>query len=230
MGFERLGIGYDTELLKKFSQYMEGVLDWNVKVNLTAITDRDEFIKKHYIDSIVCAGQEEIENAESIIDVGTGAGFPGIPLALIYPKKKFVLMDSLSKRLKIIDELCHEIGIENVMVLHGRAEDLAQKPEYRESFDLCVSRAVANLATLSEYCLPFVKPGGYFVAYKGPECEAELADAKKAINILGGSVEDIRTAGLENLDLSHKLLYIKKTKDTPSKYPRKAGKAVKKPL
>ncbi len=224
----KLGIEYDDELLGKFRAYMEGVLEWNEKVNLTAITDRDEFINKHYIDSLACAGQSEILNAQRIIDVGTGGGFPGIPLALIYPEKEFVLMDSLNKRLKIIAELCGEIGIGNVTVLHGRAEELAQKADYRESFDLCVSRAVANLATLSEYCLPFVKPGGYFMAYKGPECEAELSEGKKAINVLGGTVTEIRAAGLE--EFSHNIICIKKIRSTPAKYPRKAGTPSKQPI
>lgn len=228
--FEQLHIECTPELLNKFSLYMNNILQWNEKVNLTAITDRDEFIKKHYIDSLACCGQDEIEEAQTLIDVGTGAGFPGIPLALVYPDKKFILMDSLNKRLKIIDELCKKLEINNVTVLHGRAEDLAQKPEYRERFDVSVSRAVANLATLSEYCLPFVRTGGYFMAYKGPEYEAELADGRKAIDILGGSVKEIRNAKLQGFEFDHTILYIQKIRKTPSKYPRKAGTPSKQPL
>jgi len=227
---EELKIEYREETLSKFEKYMEKVLEWNEKVNLTAIKDKDEFVQKHFIDSVLCAGYEEIEKAQTIIDVGTGAGFPGVPLAIIYPEKQFVLMDSLAKRLKIVKEICDELGILNVEVLHGRAEELARKKEHREVYDLCVSRAVANLATLSEYCLPFVKVGGYFYAYKGRDAENELAQGKTAVKVLGGSLKEMREAGLKGFELEHKILCIEKVKATTSKFPRKPGTPAKEPI
>jgi 16S rRNA (guanine527-N7)-methyltransferase len=205
---------------------MEGVLEWNEKVNLTAITEKDEFIEKHFIDSLLCAETLAFSASSSICDVGTGGGFPGIPLAICYPEKQFTLMDSLGKRLKIVRHLCDEIGINNVQVVHGRAEELARNKDYREQFDLCVSRAVANMRVLSEYCLPFVKPGGCFIAYKGPDCREEIEEARRAIEILGGDKPDIRH--LAHLD--HSLVVIQKKAATPDSYPRKAGTPAKKPL
>ncbi len=213
----------------KFEKYMEGILEWNEKVNLTNITDRNEFIEKHYIDSIVVAQFEEMLGAKNIIDVGTGGGFPGVPLAILFPEKQFVLLDSLNKRLKIIDQLTHEIGIDNVITVHGRAEELAQKKEYREQFDLCISRAVANLTSLSELCIPFVKNNGNFISYKGPSLYEELENAQKAINTLGGKVGKIENISV-NDQLDHKLLFIKKIKNTNKKYPRKPGEPVRNPI
>lgn len=227
---DELNIKYDDEIISKYQAYMEGIIEWNEKVNLTSITDKDEFIVKHYIDSVMCVPCREFQNAEKIIDVGTGGGFPGIPLALAAPDKEFVLMDSLNKRIKIINQLCEDIGITNVTAVHARAEELAKNKDHRESYDLCVSRAVANLSTLSEYCLPFIKKGGYFLSYKGPDSEQEVKDAKKAITILGGKIEREEKASLESFDLEHKIIFIKKIKDTPAKFPRKAGTPSKEPL
>lgn len=223
---EQLHIAKPEEKEAQLIKYMEGVLEWNQKVNLTAITDRNEFIQKHFIDSLLCAKTLEFTEASSICDVGTGGGFPGVPLAICYPDKQFTLMDSLEKRLKIVRQLCDEIGINNVQVIHGRAEELARREEYREQFDLCVSRAVANMRVLSEYCLPFVKTGGSFIAYKGPDCRAEIDDAGKAIQMLGGDKPEIRPL----THLEHNLVFIKKIKNTPKAYPRKAGTPAKKPL
>ena len=189
---EKLHIANPGEKEEQLLKYMEGVLEWNEKVNLTAITDRDEFIQKHFIDSLLCAGTLEFTDSSSICDIGTGGGFPGVPLAICYPDKQFTLMDSLEKRLKIVRQLCNEIGVENVEVVHGRAEELARQKDYREQFNLCVSRAVANMRVLSEYCLPFVKTGGCFIAYKGPDCQSEIDDARRAIQILGGDEPEIR--------------------------------------
>lgn len=225
-----MGLSCYEEQIIMFEKYMEGILSWNEKVNLTAIIDRSEFIDKHFVDSLVAAEREELKNATSIIDVGTGAGFPGIPLAIIFPEKKFTLMDSLGKRLKIIEELCNDIGIRNVNLIHARAEDLANNKNHRETYDICVSRAVANLSTLSEYCLPFVKKGGYFLAYKGRDAEEEVAAAKNAIRILGGNLQDVYLSKLISSDYDHKILFIKKENNTPSKYPRKAGTPSKEPL
>lgn len=227
---EELGLSAAEGRLEKFESYMNGILEWNEKVNLTRITERDEFIVKHFLDSLVCCGYDEYANAEKIIDVGTGAGFPGVPLAIASPEKNFVLMDSLNKRLRIIDELCRASDIANVLTLHARAEELARNKEHREKYDLCVSRAVANMAVLAEYCLPFIRVGGYLLAYKGPEAEEEAAAAKHALKLLGGEVTEIRTAALEKYDISHKIIVIKKIKNTVSKYPRKAGIPTKEPL
>ena len=205
---------------------MERILEWNKSVNLTAVKDREEFIQKHFIDSLLCAGSLEFTEASSICDVGTGGGFPGVPLAVVFPEKNFVLMDSLDKRVRIVRQICEELGINNVEVVHGRAEDLARKEEYRDSFDVCVSRAVANMRVLCEYCMPFVKPEGSFIAYKGPDCEEEVREASKAISLLGG-----QTARIETLEhLGHCLVYVTKRTATPKAYPRKAGTPAKKPL
>ncbi len=225
-----MGLGCSDEQADQFERYMRGVLEWNEKINLTRITEPEEFVVKHFLDSLVCCNREEFRQAERIIDVGTGAGFPGIPLAILAPEKKFVLMDSLAKRLKIIDELCAEAGISNVETIHARAEELARNKKHREKYDLCVSRAVANLAVLSEYCLPFIKVGGYFLAYKGPEAAAETAEAEKAIKLLGGNLQEIFDASLEKYRISHKIVLIKKVKNTLSKYPRKVGTPTKEPL
>ena len=211
-------------------KYMEGILAWNEKVNLTNITDPAEFRIKHIADSLVCVDFPEFEDAETVIDVGTGGGFPGIPLAVSAPEKHFVLLDSLKKRLKIIDELAGELGIGNIETVHNRAEDAAKSKEHREKYDLCVSRAVSNLATLAEYCLPFIRVGGYLLAYKGPGAEEEVKEAAKALKILGGSLVDIRETSMEEYGLDHRILVIKKVRNTPKTYPRKAGTPLKEPL
>ena len=207
-------------------RYMEKVLQWNEKVNLTAITDREEFVQKHLVDSLLCAETLEFTESSSICDVGTGGGFPGVPLAVCYPEKEFVLMDSLAKRIKIVQQICDELSIKNVRAVHGRAEDLARTEDYREAFDLCVSRAVANMRVLSEYCIPFVRVGGSFIAYKGADCESEIDDSKEAIRRLGGGETEIRKLP----HLGHSLVIIKKVSPTPKTYPRKAGTPVRKPL
>ena len=227
---ELFGVSCQKDTLEKFQRYMELVLNWNKRVNLTSIIDKENFETKHFIDSVAICGFSQIQKMKKIIDVGTGAGFPGIPLAIIYPEKEFLLIDSLNKRIKIIDEISREIGLSNVAFLHGRAEDLAQKKEYREQFDLCVSRAVANLAVLSEYCLPFVKVGGWFAAYKSEGIEKEQEASLNAIRQLGGHLEESQSIHIEGFGLDHKILMIKKIKMTLSKYPRKAGTPAKDPL
>ena len=171
---ESMGLKYDDDMIRKFRRYMELILEWNGKVNLTSITEPEDFIKKHFIDSAAIGGFSQMKDAKTVIDVGTGAGFPGVPLAILFPEKKFLLMDSLNKRIRIIEEIAQEIGLRNAAFCHGRAEELAQKREYREQYDLCVSRAVANLAVLSEYCLPFVRVGGWFAAYKTGTAEGGI--------------------------------------------------------
>lgn len=233
---ENMGISYDEKKDGQFAGYMDGILEWNQHVNLTAIKDREEFLEKHYIDSLLCAGSPEFQRSETIIDVGTGGGFPGVPLAIAFPEKQFTLMDSLNKRIKIIQQLCEELGINNVTAVHGRAEELGRKKHLRESFDVCVSRAVANMSTLSEYCLPFVKVGGCFIAYKGPDCEEELMSAENAIEKLGGSItrrENFVSLGMtesSGSELEHQLIFVLKNKPTMSKYPRKPGTPAKEPI
>lgn len=220
---------YSDDKIKKLEGYMTEILEWNNKVNITNIVDENDFIEKHYIDSLVIGQVEYFNESKDIIDVGTGGGFPGVPLAVAYPDKEYTLLDSLNKRLKIIDQVTENLGINNVTTCHGRAEELAQKKEYREKFDLCVSRAVANLTSLSELCIPFVKVGGYFIAYKGPGVYEELKAAEKAINVLGAEVLEIKDASYGDDD-DHKLLIIKKIKKTPEKYPRKPGEPVRNPI
>ena len=222
----KLNIDGVEEKLETLERYMEEVLKWNEKVNLTAITDREEFIQKHFVDSLLCAETLEFTASSSINDVGTGGGFPGVPLAVCYPDKDFVLMDSLAKRIRIVQQICDELGIKNVRAVHGRAEDLARLDEYRDGFDLCVSRAVANMRVLCEYCMPFVKDGGYFIAYKSADCESEINDARNAVRLLGGEDPEIRQLP----HLGHSLVVIKKNGLTPDAYPRKAGTPSKNPL
>ncbi len=218
------------KLLEKFEIYMYEILKWNESINLTSIKNQEEFIEKHFVDSIAIIGYEEFINARTVIDIGTGAGFPGIPLALVAPGKEFVLVDSLHKRLNIIDKLAGQLKINNVTVVHARAEELAREQKHREKYDLCVSRAVANLSTLSEYCMPFVKIGGSFLSYKGTDYKQELSESKYAINTLGGKLNSIRDVQVEGFSLEHNIICIDKIKSTPKKYPRKAGTPSKEPL
>ena len=215
---------------EKLEKYMDLVLAYNEHVNLTAIREKDEFVVKNIIDSLCVISDKRYENARKIIDVGTGAGLPGIPLAIASPDKEFVLMDSLAKRVKIIDDIVDELCISNVKAVHYRAEDMAHEIEYREKFDICVSRAVSHLSVLTEYCLPFVRKGGYFVSYKGSEFEEEADSAANALKILGGKIESAERGLMSSYGLSHTLIFIKKVKQTPAKYPRKAGTPRRNPL
>lgn len=222
---------YGEERTSMLVEYMDMILEKNQYINLTAVRDRDEALQKHIADSLSCEFMEEYEAAENVIDIGTGAGFPGVPLAIVSPDKKFTLVDSLNKRLRIIDELTGELGIKNVTTVHGRAEDVGKSKEHREQYDICVSRAVASLDVLCEWCLPLVKKGGYFVAYKGENVSRETEDAASAIKLLGGKIVEIRKVQTEEESISgHVLVMIKKVKNTPSKYPRQAGQARKNPL
>ena len=218
---------------KQYNQYVtyyEMVVEKNKVMNLTGITEFDEFIDKHYIDSLSIVNAVDMHQVQSAIDVGTGAGFPGIPLKIAFPHLKVVLLDSLNKRIKFLEAVIEELGLENISTIHGRAEDFAKKKEYREQFDLCVSRAVANLSTLSEYCLPFVAVNGSFVSYKSGDSEEEIQQAKHAISLLGGKVKNVDKFQLPGTDMGRALVEIKKTKQTPGKYPRKAGLPAKEPL
>lgn len=213
------------------NKYCDRILELNRSINLTAITDKEMFHVKHVVDSLECLDLCEYKKAETIVDVGTGAGFPGIPLAVASPEKEFLLIDSMAKRLRIIDELCYELNINNVKTLHVRAEDIGQDKKYRESFDLCVSRAVARLDILTEWCLPLVRVGGTMIAYKGLKAEDELIEAGKAIEILGGRTDRVeKYSGEESEITAHALVIINKIGKTPNKYPRKPGKAKQDPI
>ena len=228
--FNENQIPYSDEIIRKFDAYRSGILQWNQFVNLTAIRDPQEFTVKHFIDSATCFCLPEYAQADKIVDMGTGAGFPGVPLAILSPEKEFVLVDSLNKRLKIIQELCQTIGINNVTTIHNRAEDMGRDSRHREKYDMCVSRAVANLSVLCEYCLPLVKPGGVMAAYKGADADKELKEAKHAMKTLGAAEYRMEKTAIGQEASMHRILIIKKTGKTPSKYPRKAGTPAKEPL
>ncbi len=227
---KELGVGGPDSKAEVLEKYMSGILLLNESINLTAITGRDEFVEKHYLDSLLCAGSPEFKAAEKVIDIGTGGGFPGIPLAVAFPEKNFVLVDSLNKRIQIIRNLCCELDIGNVTAVHERAENLAKKKDMRESFDICVSRAVANMSTLAEYCLPFVRKGGCFIAYKGPGYGEELAAAGEAIKVLGGEINRVDSVQVTDANFRHTLIYVDKVDNTPKTYPRKAGTPAKNPI
>lgn len=224
------GLTFERDKYDKFIIYKDMIKEWNEKVNLTAITEDEEIIKKHFIDSIKSYRFEPLNNCRNLIDIGTGAGFPGIPLKIMRPDLEVVLLDSLNKRVNFLNEVINRLGLIGIKAIHGRAEDFARENNYRENFDVAISRAVANMSVLSELCIPFVKNGGYFVAMKGPSVDEEINEGKKAVEILGGSIENIIEVDIEDTDLKHNLVIVKKVKDTPKVYPRKAGTASKKPI
>lgn len=223
-------LNFNDEIYNKFMQYKDMIKSWNEKVNLTAITEDEQIIKKHFIDCIKIFKFSPLKQAKSIIDIGTGAGFPGIPIKIVSPSTNVILLDSLNKRVNFLNEVINSLELKGISTIHGRAEDFSRKAEYRENIDVAVSRAVANLSALSEFCIPYVKVGGYFIAMKGPSVDEEIREGKNAISILGGKIDDIIKVAIEDSDLNHNLVIIKKIKETPSIYPRKAGTAIKKPL
>ncbi len=228
--FKYLNIPYDEGLIEKFQRHMELILEWNQKINLTAVLNENDFIRIHYLDSLLPYHMEAIKEAHTILDMGTGAGFPGVPLAMVYPEKSFYLVDSVKKKLKVIEDIASELNIKNITLIHGRAEELAYDRNHRGFYDVCVSRAVAELSVLCEYCLPYVKIGGTFLPYKTAKAQEEINDSLKSIELLGGRLEDKKTFSHEAFDAEHWVLEIKKVKNTPSKYPRKAGIPKKQPL
>ena len=216
--------------LKQYVTYYEMVVEKNKVMNLTAITEYEDFIDKHFADSLSITNYIDFDQVSSMIDVGTGAGFPGIPLKIAFPDLKVTLLDSLNKRVKFLGEVSETLGLYDIKLIHGRAEDFAHQAEFRGQYDLCVSRAVANLSTLSEYCLPFVKTGGYFAAYKSGDYAEELKKAEKAIKLLGGELKKIYSFSLPGTDIERSIIVIEKKKETGKKYPRKAGLPSKEPL
>lgn len=223
-----LNIIIDDIQIEKFYQYMELLLEWNEKINLTAITEPDDIILKHFIDSITI--NKYIENDKKVLDIGTGAGFPGIPEKIIREDINIVLADSLNKRINFLREVIQKIGLENIDAVHGRAEELAHNKLYREKFDVVTSRAVAPLNTLLEYMLPFVKVNGLCICMKGSNAEEEIAISEKALEELGGEILDINKFQLPNTDISRNIIVIKKINPTKNKYPRKAGTPSKDPI
>lgn len=225
---KKLDIEINDNQIDKFYKYMEVLLEWNQKINLTAITDCEEIILKHFVDSLTI--EKYIEKGSYLVDVGTGAGFPGIPLKIVREDIKVVLLDSLNKRIMFLNEVINELNLKNIEAVHSRVEEFGRNKKYREKFDVATSRAVANLSTLSEYIIPLVKVGGKCVCMKGKEIDQELQDAKNAINVLGGKVVDKVEFQLLDNDMDRNVILVSKVKVTPSKYPRKSGTPSKEPI
>ncbi|MDD4111711.1 MAG: 16S rRNA (guanine(527)-N(7))-methyltransferase RsmG [Herbinix sp.] len=228
-GLEELNIKLNDLQIRQFMNYYELLIEKNKVMNLTAITELSEVISKHFIDSLSIIKVHHLQK-EKILDLGSGAGLPGIPIKIAFPDTQVVLMDSLNKRVRFLDEVIEKLGLNNITTIHGRAEDYGKDKNYREAFDICTSRAVAKLSTLSEYCMPFVKVGGKFIPYKSGNITEELNEAESAINILGGKRLKTEEFKLPNTDISRTLILIEKCKNTPIKYPRVAGKPSKEPL
>lgn len=227
---EKLNVHLSEKQIEQFLTYYEMLVERNQFVNLTAITEYEDVMKKHFVDSISLIKAYDVKKQTTVIDVGTGAGFPGLALKIAYPELKMTLLDSLNKRIQFLNDVMKELKLTDIKTIHGRAEDFARPDKLREKFDLCVSRAVANLSTLSEYCLPFVKENGCFISYKSEKVTEEIEAAGKAITLLGGKVEKQIEFILPDSDIYRNLLVIRKVASTPAKYPRKAGLPSKEPL
>lgn len=227
---KRLDIDLQEASIDKFDRYRELLKEWNEKINLTALTSDKDIEIKHFIDSMTIFETDYIKDYDRIIDIGTGGGFPGVPIKIVNETVEMTLMDSLNKRIKFLQILVDELELDGVECVHSRAEDLARDEDFRENFDIVVSRAVARLNILCEYCLPFVDVGGYFIALKGPSIEEELNEAKKAINLMGCKIVEVKEVRLPVYDISHTLVVIQKNKKTPAKYPRKPGIPKKSPI
>ncbi len=234
---EKLNISLEKRQVCQFLKYYDLLVDWNQKINLTSITEFKEVCIKHFSDSLSLINNfssfldmEEYFNGKTLIDVGTGAGFPGICLKILLPNLNITLMDSLDKRIKFLNEVISSLDLKGISTVHGRVEDFARLSDYRECFDFATARAVASLPVLSEYCLPFVKLGGSFIAYKSEKADEEINISKHALEVLGGKVVSKVSFSLPDSDLQRTILRIKKDKVTPNQYPRKAGTPAKKPL
>ena len=229
-GCQEMGIVLDGEQRQQFVDFYEYLVEKNKVMNLTGITEFQEVLVKHFLDSLACVKAVDIKKVKRMMDVGTGAGFPGVPLKIAFPHLEACLLDSLKKRVNFLEETFDLLKLTDITAVHGRAEEYAKNKAYRESFDLCVSRAVSNLATLSEYCLPYVKVGGSFISYKSVTVQEEAEQAEKAVKILGGKIRDVDYFSLPDSEIQRSLVVIEKVKSTPGKYPRKAGTPLKEPL
>lgn len=227
---DQIGIVLEKRQMCQFMKYYDLLAEWNTFMNLTAIIEYEEVLTKHFVDSLSLVKAYDMTNNISLIDIGTGAGFPGIPLKIAFPNIKVTLLDSLNKRVKFLNEVINVLELTNISAVHGRAEDFAKKSMYRESYDICVSRAVANLSTLTELCLPFVKIGGKFISYKSEKVLEEIRTAQNAISILGGKISGQIEFILPESDMYRNLFVIDKIKKTPKQYPRKAGLPAKEPI
>lgn len=225
---KEIGIELQRKQIEKFYKYMNLLLEWNEKINLTAITEPEEVILKHFVDSLTIS--KYIEKGSKLVDMGTGAGFPGIPLKILREDIEITLADSLNKRINFLNEIIKELNLKNIQTVHTRAEEFGKSKKYRENFDIATSRAVANLSTLSEYLIPLVRINGKAICMKGSEIKEELETAKKAIEILGGKIEQEESFNLPNSDMKRNVIIIKKAKNTPAKYPRKPGMPAKEPI
>ena len=230
LGLEELKIPYSDKKINQFLIFYEMLTEKNKVMNLTAITEFEDVVEKHFLDSLSLIKCVDLNGIMKVLDLGTGAGFPGIPLKIMFPELDMVLMDSLNKRVLFLQEVISELNLSGVTAINGRAEEMAVKKESREQFDLCVSRAVANLSALSEYCIPFVKPGGTFISYKSGEIEGEVRQAGKAVAVLGGKIVNIEKFVLPETDVSRSFVQIEKIKRTPKFYPRKAGTPSRAPI
>lgn len=229
-GAKTLGVDLSERQVEQYMRFCDQLLERNKSVNLTAIRKPEEVITKHFLDSLCVFATGMVESGMRVLDVGTGGGFPGIPMKIADPTLKIDLLDSLKKRLNFLEEVIEDNQWEDIATLHGRAEDFAKIPEYREQYDLVVSRAVARLAVLLEYCLPYVQVGGIFLALKGPMLDEEVNEAKKALQVLGGKIDQVVEVKIPYTELSHRILIIRKVKATPKRYPRQAGKPRKEPI
>ena len=227
---QKIGLPAQDEAVCRLQSYYELLIEWNLVMNLTAITEFDDVAEKHFADSLLIADMVDLNRVRTVIDVGTGAGFPGIPLKILFPEIDVVLLDSLQKRIGFLNTVMAQLNLSGIRAVHGRAEDLGKDPEYRERFDLCVSRAVADLRVLSELCIPFVKPGGMFVSYKSAAAVGETIEAEHAIRVLGGEIPQIRRTQLPVSGQERLFVCVKKENQTPDKYPRRAGIPAKRPL
>lgn len=233
MKFEEIlkeyNIDINPEQINQFEIYKKLLLEWNEKINITRITEGQEIYIKHFLDSLTLINTGLIKEGKSLIDIGTGGGFPGLPLKIMYPGLKISLMDSLNKRIIFLQEVIKELNLKNIEAVHGRAEEYGRKEDYREKFDLVTNRALANMSSLAEYSLSFVKKSGYFIAMKGSEYKEEVKEAKNAIDILGGKIVDIKEIKLPG-EILHSLIIVEKIRETPKKYPRAGGKPRTQPL